>query len=112
MRTEKVTFYSEGDKLSGAIYLPDGEKGKPWPAIVQGPGFLGLKDAKHYILMFEKLCEAGYACLCFDYRGWGGRDRRRQCGLRRGHRCARQMLRLLSRREQRPGLAPFNASRV
>ena len=71
MRTEKVTFYSEGDKLSGAIYLPDGEKGKPWPAIVQGPGFLGLKDAKHYILMFEKLCEAGYACLCFDYRGWG-----------------------------------------
>ena len=30
-----------------------------------------MKDAKHYILMFEKLCEAGYACLCFDYRGWG-----------------------------------------
>jgi len=21
--------------------------------------------------MFEKLCAAGYACLCFDYRGWG-----------------------------------------
>ena len=53
MRTEKVTFYSESDKLSGAVYLPDGEKGKPWPAIVQGPGFLGLKDAKHYIMMFE-----------------------------------------------------------
>jgi alpha/beta superfamily hydrolase len=39
--------------------------------VVQGPGFLGLKDANHYILMFERLCEAGYACLCFDYRGWG-----------------------------------------
>src|SRR3972149_1988625 len=71
MRVEKVTFYSEGDKLSAAVYLPDGERGKPWPGIVQGPGFLGLKGAKHYILIFEKLCEAGYACLCFDYRGWG-----------------------------------------
>ncbi len=78
MRTEKVTFYSEGNKLQGDIYLPDGDAGKPWPGIVQGPGFLGLKDAKHYILMFEKLCAAGYACLCFDYRGWGeseGKDR-------------------------------------
>jgi len=71
MRSEKVYFYSEGDKLSGDLYLPDGEQGKPWPAVIQGPGFLGLKDAKHYILMFEKLCAAGYACLCFDYRGWG-----------------------------------------
>ncbi len=71
MRSEKITFYSEGDNLSGDIYFPDGETVKPWPAIVQGPGFLGLKDAKHYILMFEKLCAAGYACLCFDYRGWG-----------------------------------------
>ncbi|MBI2540632.1 MAG: alpha/beta hydrolase [Deltaproteobacteria bacterium] len=69
MRSEKVTFYSEGDKLNGALYLPDGDQG--WPGIVQGPGFLGLKDAKHYIMMFEKLCAAGYACLCFDYRGWG-----------------------------------------
>ncbi|MBI3061407.1 MAG: alpha/beta hydrolase [Deltaproteobacteria bacterium] len=71
MRTEKVIFYSEGDKLNGALYLPDGDQGRPWPGIVQGPGFLGLKDAKHYIMMFEKLCAAGYACLCFDYRGWG-----------------------------------------
>jgi len=71
MRREKVSFYSEGDKLSADLYLPDGEKGKPWAAIVQGPGFLGLKDAKHYIMMFEKLCEAGIGCLCFDYRGWG-----------------------------------------
>ena len=71
MQTEKVSFYSEGDKLSGALYLPDGDQGTPWPGIVQGPGFLGLKDAKHYIMMFEKLCAAGYACLCFDYRGWG-----------------------------------------
>jgi hypothetical protein len=71
MRTEKISFFSEGDKLSGVLYFPDNDKDKPWPAIIQGPGFLGLKDAKHYILMFERLCQAGYACLCFDYRGWG-----------------------------------------
>ena len=71
MRTEKVNFYSEGIKLAGVLYLPDSEQGKPFAGIVQGPGFLGLKDAKHYIMMFEKLCAAGYACLCFDYRGWG-----------------------------------------
>ena len=78
MRREKVTFFSERNKLSGDLYLPDGDGGRPYPAIVQGPGFLGLKDAKHYIMMFEKLCAAGYACLCFDYRGWGeseGADR-------------------------------------
>jgi cephalosporin-C deacetylase-like acetyl esterase len=71
MRTEKISFYSEANKLNGDIYLPNDDKGKPYPGIVQGPGFLGLRDAKHYALMFEKLCAAGYACLCFDYRGWG-----------------------------------------
>ena len=71
MRSEDIEFYSEGYKVKGTVYLPDGDQGKPWPGVVQGPGFLGLKDAKHYILMFERLCEAGYACLCFDYRGWG-----------------------------------------
>ena len=76
MRTEKVNFYSEGIKLAGVLYLPDTDQGKPFPGIVQGPGFLGLKDAKHYIMMFEKLCAVGYACLCFDYRGWGGQRRR------------------------------------
>lgn len=70
MRKEKVSFYSEGDRLAGDLYLPDESAGK-LAAIVQGPGFLGLKDAKHYIMMFERLCQAGYACLVFDYRGWG-----------------------------------------
>ena len=43
MQTEDVTFYSEGYKVRGTVYLPDGDKGKPWPGIVQGPGFLGLR---------------------------------------------------------------------
>ena len=78
MRSEKVNFYTEGIRLAGVSTLPDSDQAKPYPGIVQGPGFLGLKDAKHYIMMFDKLCAAGYACLCFDYRGWGdseGNDR-------------------------------------
>jgi hypothetical protein len=47
MRQEKVYFYSEGCKLQGLLRLPDEGNG-PWPGIVQGPGWLGLHDAKLY----------------------------------------------------------------
>ena len=63
MRTEKVNFYSEGIKLAGVLYLPDSDKDKPFAGIVQGPGFLGLKDAKHYIMMFEKAVRRGLRLL-------------------------------------------------
>ncbi len=71
MRSEKVGFYSEGVRLAGMVYLPDRDEGKPWPAIVQGPGFLGVKEAAHYLRFYERFCNAGYLCLAFDYRGWG-----------------------------------------
>ena len=71
MRDEKVSFYSEGIKLAGVLHLPDRGDGKPRAAIVQGPGFLGVKEAAIYLRWYEKFCEAGYAALAFDYRGWG-----------------------------------------
>lgn len=71
MRDEKVSFYSEGVKLAGVLHLPNRDDGKPKPAIVQGPGFLGVKEAAIYLRWYEKFCEAGYAALAFDYRGWG-----------------------------------------
>ncbi len=71
MRDEKVSFYSEGVKLAGVLHLPDRDDGKPRAAIVQGPGFLGVKEAAIYLRWYEKFCEAGYAALAFDYRGWG-----------------------------------------
>ncbi|HUY74096.1 MAG TPA: alpha/beta fold hydrolase [Candidatus Dormibacteraeota bacterium] len=40
-------------------------------AIVQGPGWLGLKDAKLYVRYHEALAEAGFGVLVFDYRGCG-----------------------------------------
>lgn len=43
----------------------------PYRAIVQGPGWLGLKDAKLYVRYHEALVAAGFAVLVIDYRGFG-----------------------------------------
>ncbi|GMA96817.1 hypothetical protein GCM10025881_36410 [Pseudolysinimonas kribbensis] len=68
MRTENVTFYSEGDRISAIWRTPDTVDG-PVRAIVQGPGWLGLKDAKLYVRYHEALTAAGFGVLVFDYRG-------------------------------------------
>ena len=70
MRTEPVTFFSEGALCSGLFRTHDSGSG-PWRAIVQGPGWLGLKDANLYVRYHEALTEAGFAVLVFDYRGFG-----------------------------------------
>jgi hypothetical protein len=46
-------------------------------AVVQGPGWLGLKDAKLYVRYHEALTEAGFGVLVFDYRGFGDSEGRR-----------------------------------
>jgi hypothetical protein len=70
MRTENVSWYSDGDRVSGLLRLPDGAAG-PLRAIVQGPGWMGLKDAALYVRYHEALTAAGFAVLIFDYRGFG-----------------------------------------
>jgi uncharacterized protein len=74
MRTEPVTFYSEGVKIGAILRLPDVLLSEPAAAIVQGPGWLGLKDAKLYERYHQVLTEAGYLVLVFDYRGFGDSD--------------------------------------
>lgn len=69
MQTTAVEFYSEGDLLSAIWRTPD--TAGPYRAIVQGPGWLGLKDAKLYVRYHEALVAAGFAVLIFDYRGFG-----------------------------------------
>ena len=71
LRESEVTFFSEGARLSGLLRSPD-EAAAPAPAIVQGPGWLGLKDAKLYLPYHEALTAAGFHVLIFDYRGFGG----------------------------------------
>ena len=76
MRETKIDFYSEGSPVAGLLRLPaDPPAGDGYPGIVQGPGWLGLKDAKLYVPYHEALTQAGMAVLIFDYRGfgdWGG----------------------------------------
>jgi hypothetical protein len=70
MQEKKVEFYSEGVKIAGILRSPDSAS-SPRPAIVQGPGWLGLKDAKLYLPYHEALTSAGFHVLIFDYRGFG-----------------------------------------
>jgi len=71
MRSEPVSFHSEGILLSGLWRTPDRSDGGPLRAIVQGPGWLGLKDAKLYVRYHQALTDAGFGVLVFDYRGFG-----------------------------------------
>jgi dipeptidyl aminopeptidase/acylaminoacyl peptidase len=69
MRETEVRYFSEGEEIAGTLRLPDSDG--PFPGIVQGPGWLGLRDAKLYLPYHEALTAAGYAVLIFDYRGFG-----------------------------------------
>lgn len=74
MRAEDVSFYSEGERISAILRLPDRTGDEPYPAVVQGPGWLGLKDARLYLPYHEALTAAGIAVLIFDYRGFGSSE--------------------------------------
>jgi uncharacterized protein len=77
MQTTQVEFFSGGDRVSGLWRTPDATSGR-LRAIVQGPGWLGLKDAKLYVRYHEALTDAGYGVLIFDYRGFGDSEGARE----------------------------------
>jgi dienelactone hydrolase len=70
MKTEAVHFFSEGARLGALWRTPDVVDG-PVRALVQGPGWLGLKDAKLYERYHEAFTAAGFGVLVIDYRGFG-----------------------------------------
>ena len=67
---QEIRFFSQGAALAGTLKLPEGGTG-PFPAVVQGPGWLGLRGAKLYHPYHEGLLAAGFAVLVFYYRGFG-----------------------------------------
>ena len=69
-----VLVWSEGSRLAAELIRPAGD-GSPRPAILLCHGWGGLKEhlAEQYAVPFAR---AGYVCLVFDYRGWGGSDGR------------------------------------
>jgi dipeptidyl aminopeptidase/acylaminoacyl peptidase len=71
MKREDVAFYSEGYRLSGHLYLPDGRaEGERRPTVVLAHGYTGIKE-----LMLpdyaERFAAQGWVALTFDYRGFG-----------------------------------------
>jgi dipeptidyl aminopeptidase/acylaminoacyl peptidase len=71
---QPVTFYSEGLKLVGDLYLPEGARSTELRAgIVLCHGYTGVKDL--YLPDNARvLTEAGYVVLTFDYKGWGASE--------------------------------------
>ena len=69
MNVQELTFHNRGAKLAGTLKVPDGSG--PFPAVVQGPGWLGLRGAKLYEPYHEALVAAGIGVFAFDYRGFG-----------------------------------------
>lgn len=66
-----VTFYSEGVKLDGDLYLPRGlKKGAKRAGVVLCHGYTGVKDL-YLPDNAAVLNKAGYVVLTFDYKGWG-----------------------------------------
>ena len=71
MEQRTVTFFSEGSRITGDLFLPVGMKaGERRPGIVLCHGFTGIRAGilPDYARAF---CAAGFVALTFDYRGFG-----------------------------------------
>lgn len=70
MQTQKVEYFSGRDRVRALWRTPDVVDG-PLNAIIQGPGWLGLKDAADYVRYHQGFTDAGFGVLAIDYRGFG-----------------------------------------
>lgn len=68
MRIEKVTFTSEGMKISGILHLP--HRDHP-PCVIASHGLLSSKDSEKYVGLGNRMSKVGMAMLRFDFRGIG-----------------------------------------
>ena len=72
---KSVTFWSEGTRLAGDLYSPaDLLPGEMRPAVVLCHGWGGTKDHLAGTGLPQRIADAGYIVLAFDYRGWGESD--------------------------------------
>ena len=67
MTTEEVTFFSAGSRIAGTLKLPE-TGSAPYPAVVQGPGWLGLRDGKNYVPCHDGLLEHRLLCRKLNQR--------------------------------------------
>lgn len=71
MRSQRVTFKSDGYKLAGVLHHPDRENP---PCVVASHGLLSSKESEKYITLGERMAAEGVALLRFDFRGIGESD--------------------------------------
>jgi pimeloyl-ACP methyl ester carboxylesterase len=72
-----ITFFSEGLRLDGDLYLPAGlQAGEKRPVVIPLSGYQGLKGLQP-ARFARALVPLGYICLVFDYRGFGRSEGRR-----------------------------------
>ncbi len=75
MRDERVIYFSEGLRIEALIRRP--ETAPPaggHPVILQGPGYLGLMDSPVSNMYNEVFCDAGFAVVAPNYRGFGNSE--------------------------------------
>ena len=69
---EKLSFTSDGLKLSGVLHVPEGRRpGERLPCFIVLHGFVGTKDESHAELQARMLEEFGYCAFRIDFRGCG-----------------------------------------
>jgi alpha-beta hydrolase superfamily lysophospholipase len=68
---ESIRFFSDGQRLDGELWHADAPRCSA--VVVPCSGYLGLK-ALQPARFARALVPRGYACLCFDYRGFGFSD--------------------------------------
>ncbi len=68
MKIVKVSFQSEGYRISGVLHLP--EKKNP-SCVIASHGLLSSKDSEKYIALGKQISKEGMALLRFDFRGIG-----------------------------------------
>lgn len=74
MRTEDVSFHSDGLVLRGSWFLPDELDGdRMHPVVIPCSGFTGLKEA-HPARFARYLTARNHVCFGFDYRGFAGSE--------------------------------------
>src|ERR1700761_9446237 len=71
MQAQPISFFSEGVRLAGDLFLPDDLHGDTRRAgIVLCHGYTGVRNL--YLPDIARiLTDTGYVVLTFDYKGWG-----------------------------------------
>src|SRR5918994_3874823 len=67
---ERISYYSDGLKLSGILNTPENSRGRHFPGVVLVPGFMSTADA-FFPGFADELNKGGFVSLTMDFRGFG-----------------------------------------